>query len=168
MSSSNKHLTITPVAKSVPYDDTIQAPLSGTYNVQDILDWLKNRVATSASPGFTWGRSGNVNQNTWLLNDSVPSNLSGRICFLQSASIRNVFIANEDATAGIIIEVYTHDGDENNLTLLGSVTTIAARSHTFSVNYPVAQNKQIALKISNTSVNAKNLVAGCLLFGDIV
>jgi hypothetical protein len=169
MSSSNKHVTITPVAKAIPFDkDNDPGCEFVSTDVQGVIEELCERVATSASPGFTWGRSGNVNQNTWLLNDSVPSNLSGRICFLQNAAIRNIYIANEDATAGIVVEVWSHDGDEINLTLLGSVTTLAARSHTFSVNYLVAINKQIAIKIASTSATGKNLVVGCLLFGDIV
>jgi len=168
MSSSNKHVTITPVSKAIPYDDTIQGPASGTSDVQAMLDYLKNQVAVSASPGFTWGRSGNVNVNTWLLNDSVPSNLSGRTIFLNSASIIRVFVANQDAAAGIIIEFYTHDGDSVNLTLLGSVTTAAARSNTFTVAWPIALNKQVALKVSGTSAAGKNLVVGCLIKGSLV
>jgi hypothetical protein len=155
------------VAKTVPYDDTIQTPLSGTEDVQAMLDYLKNKVSTSASPGFTWGRSGNVNANTWFLNDSVPSNTSGRICFLLNSSIEKVFIANEAATAGIQIEVYTHDGNSINLTLIGTVTTAAQRSNTFTVSYPVAFNKQIAIKLKNGSPAGKNMVIGCLIKGDL-
>jgi hypothetical protein len=154
-----------PVSASIPYDDTIQTPLSGTDDVQEMLDWLKNQVAISASPGFTWGRSGTVNQNTWLLNDSVPSNLSGRVCFLNSASIIKVFVANQAATAGIVVEVYTHDGNSVNLTLIGSVTTLATRSNTFTVAYPVSLDKQIAIKIANGSPSGANMVVGCLIKG---
>ena len=167
MSRSSGPVYKSPVARSIPYDDTIQTPLSGTSDVQDVIDWLKNQVAISASPGFTWGRSGNINSNTWLLNDSVPSNKSGRTVFLLNASVTRIFVANQDATAGIAVEVYTHDGDSVNLTLLGTVTTAAQRSNTFNVSYSVAYNKQLAIRLSNTSVSAKNLVIGCLLQGTI-
>lgn len=158
---------VSSVAKSVPYDDTIQTPTTNTDNVQDIIDYLKNALATSVSPGFTWGRSGTVTPLTWLLNDSVPSNLSGRIIFLSSAEIKKVYIANQDATSGIVLGVYSHDGDENNLTLLGSVTTTATRSNTFSVSWSVALNKQIAVKLETGSANAKNVVVGVLIKGSI-
>lgn len=155
------------VAKTVPYDDTIQTPVSGTSDVQAMLDYLKNQVAVSASPGFTWGRSGTITQSTWLLNDSVPSNLSGRTVFLNSAEIVRVFVANQDATSGIIIEVYTHDGDSVNLTLVGSVTTAATRSNTFTVSLPITLNKQVALYIANGSASGKNMVVGCLIKGSL-
>jgi hypothetical protein len=154
-----------PVARSVPYDDSIQAPPAGVDDVQSMLDYLKNLAAISASPGFTWGRSGNVNPNTWLLNDSVPSNLSGRNVFLLNAFITKVFVANQNATSGIQIEIYSHDGNSVNLTLLGTVTTAAIRSNTFTVNYPVALNKQIAMKIKNTSATGQNMVTGCMIKG---
>lgn len=155
------------VAETVPYDDLLQAPLSGSDDVQGVIDWLKNKVATSASPGFTWGRSGNVSANTWLLNDSVPSNLSGRVIFLNNAEIKKVFIANQDL-AIIDVGIYTHDGDEINLTLIGSVTTAATRTNTFTVSFPVPINKQIAIKLAAGSNAGKNLVVGCLIKGDLV
>lgn len=156
-----------PVAEEVPYDDTIETPASGTEDVQAMLDYLKNKVAVSASPGFTWGRSGTVTASTWLLNDAVPSNTSGRLIFLNSAEIVKVFVANEDPTI-LTMHVYSHDGDSINLTLLGSVTTGATRSETFTVSYPVALNKQIAIRLAPGSASGKNMVVGCLIKGSIV
>jgi hypothetical protein len=156
-----------PVAGSIPYDDTIQAPLSGSDDVQAILDWLKNRVATSASPGLTWGRSGTVNANAWLLNDSVPSNICGRIIFLNSAQATKVYVANQDATAGIVFGVYEHSGDGLNMTLLGTVTTTAVRANTFTVAWNLTFNKQLAVKIQPGSSSAKNPVIGVLIQGTV-
>jgi len=155
-----------PVAGSIPYDDLIQAPTTGSEEVQAILDYLKNRIAVSASPGFTWGRSGNVNANTWMLNDSVPSNISGRSIFLNNAKIVKVFTANQDATV-MTLGVYTHDGDGIGLTLLGTVTTAAQRSNTFTVAFSVALNKQVAIKLESGSAAGKNMVIGCLISGDV-
>ena len=124
-------------------------------------------IQNSASPGFTWARSGAVPANTWLLKDSIPSNVSGKICPLLNANIVKIDVANQDATSGIIIEVYTHDGDSVNLTLIGSVTTAATRSNTFTVSLAVAQSKQIALKLSASSAAGKNIEAGCLIKGDL-
>jgi hypothetical protein len=155
----------TRVAKAIFFDKT--GSLLVSENVEDAIKELAEKVAISASPGFTWGRSGSVTSNTWLNNDSVPSNLSGRTIFLSSASIKNVYIANQDATSGIILGVYSHDGDENNLTLLGTVTTAATRSNSFSVDWSVATNKQIAIKTESTSAAGKNLVVGVLVKGSI-
>jgi len=166
VSSSNKHITITPVAKAVPFDNSTNGFTST--DTQAAIEEVQYNVSVSASPGFTWGRSGNVNSNTWMLNDSVPSNVSGRTIFLNDAIIEKVFVANQDATSGIIIEIYSHDGDEINLTLLGSVTTVATRSNTFVVSFAIALNKQLSMKLSNTSSNGKNLVAGVLIKGSLV
>ena len=156
-----------PVANSIPYDDTIQTPLTNSNTVQEILDYLKNQVTSNVSPGFTWGRSGAIPANTYLLNDAVPSNVSGRIVFLNNAMIKKVYVANQDATANIILGVYSHDGDGNNMTLLGTVTTTAARSNTFSVTWSVAINKQLAVKLETTSASGKNLVVGILMNGSV-
>ena len=138
----------------------------------EILAFIEELVqqvfGSSASPGFTWGRSGATPADTWLLNDSVPSNKSGRTVFLTSALIKKVFIANEDAVI-LSVDVYYHEGNEVGLTLLGTVTTAAARTNEFNVAFSVPQGKQIALKISAASANAaKNIVAGILMSGNLV
>lgn len=137
-------------------------------DVQNAIEELSRLVQVSASPGFTWGRSGSVVANAYLLNDSVPSNTSGRVIFLSSAVIQKIFVANQNATAGIVFNIYTHDGNGINLTLLGSVTTTAARTHTFTVSYSVALNKQVAVRVASGSVTATNPVVGCLIRGSIV
>lgn len=121
----------------------------------------------SASPGFTWGRSGNSPADTWLQNESVPSNKTGRTNFLSNAIIKKIFVANEDAVI-IKISIYYHDGNEVGLTLLGSVTTLATRTNSFTVNFSVPQDKQIAMKIASDSPNgSKNIVAGLLMSGNL-
>ena len=63
-------------ADQVPFDDSnvcLEAD-----DVQEALENLYCKVDVSASPGFTWGKSGAV-KNSWLLNDTVPSNLAGRV-----------------------------------------------------------------------------------------
>ena len=133
-----------------------------------IEEFVAQLTASSASPGFTWGRSGSVPASTWLQNETVPSNKSGRTVFLTNAVIKKIFIANEDALI-IKIGVYSHDGNEAGLTLLGTVTTAASRTNSFNVSYGVAQNKQLALKIESDSPNsAKNIVAGILMSGNFV
>lgn len=127
-------------------------------------DWIDVSSASSASPGFTWGRSGNVSPNAWLTNDSVPSNISGRVNFLTGAIIKRVFVANETAVV-FSVGVYYHEGNEVNLTLAGTVTTTAQRTNTFTTNFSIPDGKQIALRI--TSGSAKNVTSGVIISGSL-
>lgn len=131
-------------------------------NVQDVIEELCNRVLTSASPGFSFGRSGNLAANTWLQCETVASNRAGRWVYISDAAITNVFVACEDV-ATFDVAVYSHDGDEVNLTLIGSVNVSAARGGKFTVSLPVATDKQLAIRIENGS--AKNAVVGLALAG---
>ncbi len=167
MTKTNGPVYKSPVAGSTPYDDLLQSPTTGSDDVQAILDYLKNKISTNASPGFTWARSGATPANTWLLNDSVPSNLSGRTNFLSSAQMVRVYIANQDATAGIVLGIYEHSGDGIGMTLLGTVTTAATRSNTFTVAWNLTSNKQLAIQVDSTSVAAKNIVVGVLINGSL-
>jgi hypothetical protein len=127
---------------------------------KDLYAW----VGATASPGWTWGRSGNVPNNTWLLNDTVPSNKAGRVVYLTSGVVKRVVVANEDASV-FSLAFYHHDGNEVALTLLGTVTTTAVRSNSFNVSWAVPAGKQVAVKVSANS--AKNVVVGALVAGTI-
>ena len=48
---------------------------------------ISNTVATSASPGFSFGRASNVNANTWLNCEGVPSNKAGRWVYINNAVV---------------------------------------------------------------------------------
>jgi hypothetical protein len=150
------------VAKNVSFDPKTSGLLST--DVEEAILELNTKSNISASPGFTWGRSGNLPPGTWLLNDTVPSNVSGRTVFLHNAFVQNIYIANEYPTAGIVLGIYSHDGGEINLLQLGTVTTIASRSNSFAVSYSVAMGKQLAIKIESGSA-AKNLDCGILMKG---
>lgn len=134
--------------------------LPGATTVQEGLDGVKDLVATSASPGFTWGRSGKLPSKTWLLNESVPSNRSGRTLMFSEMTITDVFVATEDIDT-YELSIYSHDGDEINLTLLTTVSINAVRAAQFTVSVAVPQLKQLAAKIETGS--AKNITAGIVL-----
>ena len=61
------------------------------------------------------------------------------------------------------VEVYHHDGNEVNITLLGSVSVIASTGGEFSVSWAVPSQKQLAMRIVNGA--AKNAVGGLELQG---
>jgi hypothetical protein len=136
------------------FTDTEVAPIT----LKQILD----RISTSASPGFGFGRSGNVNTNTWLLNESVPSNLTGRRIPFNNTTITKILVSNENANT-FTIQIYEHDG--TTYTLLTSQNIVATRAATFSVNIAVTTNKELAVKL--TSGSAKNLVVGLILAGTL-
>ena len=127
-------------------------------------EFFQSQLAVSASPGFTWGRSGNTPSGTWLLNDTVPSNKAGRTVSLSAPSITQVFVASEQIDT-FDIGIYEHEGDEINLTLLGTVSIITSRTGVFNVAFPVTSGRQLATKIETGS--AKNVVVGTQLAGGI-
>lgn len=156
---------ISSVSRSVPFDNTTNGFVSE--DVQSAIEELKVIAANSASPGFTYGRSGNLPNSTWLLNDTVPSNISGRINFLNDCFIKKIFIANQDLSI-IKIGIYTHDGNQVNLTLVGTVTTLAQRSNFFDIALSVPISKQIAIRIEPDSLNpGKNMDIGLILKGTL-
>jgi hypothetical protein len=155
-------IEIDPVAEDIEFDPSNCDAITSD-NVQDAIDELCIAVANSASPGFTWGRSGNLPTDTWLLNDTVPSNRAGRIVMLSNVKITNIFIATEDIDT-YDLTIYEHDGDEINLTALTTVSVVALRAAQFTVDISISQGKQLAARITNGS--AKNMVAGCIIKGD--
>ena len=164
MSAGSKHVTITPVAKATPFDNSTNGFTST--DVQAAIEELKNNATNSASPGFTYGRSGNLPSSTWLLDDTVPSNISGRINYLNNCIITHIFVANQDPNI-ITIGVYTHDGDGVNMTLIGTVTTLAQRTNTFTTSISVPLNKQVAVRVEPTSASSgKNMDVGLQLKGN--
>lgn len=130
-------------------------------NTQLALEWIVDKVAISASPGFTWGKSGNIT-NAWLVNDTVPSNLSGRNIFLHNAKIEMIYTKNEKIST-YDLTIYEHDG--TTYTPLRTISVVGARGVEVTVDPPVSatQGKDLAAKI--TSGSAKNPTAGLLMVG---
>ena len=149
-------ITVTPVAKSVPFDNSVNGFVST--EVQSAIE----EVQSSASPGFGFGRSGNSPSGTYLQNESVASNVTGRYVYINNAVVKRVFVGNE-VSSTFTITVYAHDGNLINVVTLGSVTVTAATGGDFTVNWAVASGKQLAIRITSGSV--KNIVAGLELSG---
>lgn len=153
----------TPVAESVPFDNSSNGFVSD--NTQAAIEEIDNKVLTSASPGFSFGRSGNVSRGAWLLCETVPSNTTGRLVYINNAIIKKVFIGNE-IVGNYTFEVYHHDGVEINLTLVGSVSIIAKRGDIFNVNWSVPTGKYLAIRVSASSTDQpKEVVSGLELAG---
>jgi len=146
----------TQVAEQIPFDNDTNGFVST--EVQGAIE----EIGTSASPGFSFGRSGVANSGTWLQCETVPSNKAGRFVYINSASVVRVFISSE-LLSTFTIEVFYHDGDSISLTSLGTSSIVASRGGEFVVNWAVPTNKQLAIKIASGS--AKNIVAGLELKG---
>lgn len=120
-------------------------------DVQAAIDELAAGGGKTASPGFTFGRSGNVGAGTYLLNESVPSNIAGRRNYLIGSKITNISISNDGANT-FDVTVEEHDGV--TYTTLTTVSVVAARSANFTVSVSATTGKEISTKISSGS--AKN------------
>jgi hypothetical protein len=117
-------------------------------------------TANQLSPGFTWGRSGTTNAGAYLLNDTVPSNLAGRIVSL-NAYIVEVFVANELAnTFDVAIQRRTGLG---TFTTLVTISLVSQRTKTQSVFVSVNDGDELAALVSSGA--AKNPVVGLVLQG---
>lgn len=151
-------IKVSPVARSTPFDNTSNGFTSD--NVQGAIE----EIGASASPGFTWGRSGSISAGTWLLNDGVPSNKAGRTIVLGDSKIVRIFTATEDLNT-YTLELYWHEGNEINLTYLGVLSVTGSRAGSGIVSISVPNGKQLAARIGAGS--AKNIVAGIVMQGDI-
>jgi len=150
-------------AVATPFDNSTNGFTST--NTQAAIEEINNTVLTSASPGFSFGRSGSVTAGTYLQCESVPSNISGRWVYISNAYITRIFVSNELVTT-YKLEIYSHDGNETNLTSLGTVTVTSSKGSAFSVNWAVDTGKQLAIRLATDSPNsAKNIVCGLELSG---
>jgi hypothetical protein len=162
---SNKIGTIykSGVARSTPFDNSTNSFVSE--DVQAAIEEVRSLIQTSASPGFSFGRTGVCSGGTYMQNETVPSNVSGRWVYVDNAVVARVFVSNENIIT-YTIEVVYHDGNGINLISLGTVTVVAARGNHFDVNWPVPTNKQIAVRVATTTAGSpKNVVIGLELRG---
>lgn len=156
-------ITKTPHANEIPFDNSTNGFTSD--RVQPAIEELQTQVLTSASPGFSFGRSGVCNASTYLQCETVPSNISGRWVYINSAVVTRVFVSNENTTT-FKLEILYHGGKEVGLTSLGTITVTAAKGGSFSVSWAVPSNKQIAVRMATDTPNsAKNIVCGLELSG---
>lgn len=117
----------------------------------------------ATSPGFTWGKSGNVSSGAYLLNDSVPSNLAGRIVPAYNAQITQIFVTTEtNDTATLAIE--TRSGV--TFTEIGTISLSAERKKIVDVAISISWGDEIAVKVKTGS--CKNPVLGLVIKGDSV
>ena len=108
---------------------------------------ITTTAAIAATPGYSWGRQGSSIALTWLLNNGVPSNKSGLPFGLIGGQGKEVTIASSSLST-FELGIYEHDGDENNLTLLDTLSfTNTARTQVFTTTFSITQGKQLATRV---------------------
>lgn len=148
-------IKISPVAKSTPFDNSVNGFTSN--NVQNAIE----EIGASASPGFSFGRSGTSNVGTYLQVDSVPSNLAGRIVPLVTGFITDIFISCQNAST-FNIQIEKRVG--NTFTLLHTETVTNQRKKTSSISIPIVLGDELCCKVSSGSVS--NVIVGLIVRGE--
>lgn len=118
-----------------------------------------------ASPGFSFGRRGNVAVNTWLRNEEVPSNRTGRVVAVNNPEAVLVSLANRNVTT-YTVTFFEHDGNLIGLTTLGSVTVTAARGDDQSISVPLTQGRQLAARLT-AGTSVQDLVVTVIIKGTV-
>lgn len=114
----------------------------------------------SASPGFTWGRKGTVGTGAYLMNDDVPSNVTGRLVTFARPVIKKILVTNGSVST-FDITVQEHDGV--TYTNLATISVVADREAVASLSVPVTSGMQLAVQV--TAGTADNPVVGIILDG---
>lgn len=152
---------------SAPTGSLAMADVSGLWQKTGSLDtnWEQfQAVVGSASPGFTWGRSGTTPPGSYLQNDTVPSNISGRLVPVSGGYIRTVFVALKNAASCTVV-IQKRVGAV--FTDLATVTLTSQRIkiENLPTTVSVAFGDEIAVKIGSGS--ASDPVVGLVIKGTL-
>ena len=125
---------------------------------------LTSSIAINASPGFTWGRSGNTPAGSYLQNDTVPSNVSGRLVPVSDGLIKTVFVSQKTATSCTVV-VQKRTGSV--FTDLATVTLTTQRVKVLDISPPiaVAYADEIVVKVGSGSPS--DPVVGLMIKGTV-
>lgn len=126
--------------------------------------YIPESSGSGASPGFSFGRSGNVSSGAYLLNEGVPSNITGRPINLSSGRITQVTISNENVNT-FTIELEEHNGV--TFTSLGTFSVTSARGATYAgLDISLTPNREMSARVISGS--GKNIVVTVYVKGDAV
>ena|SRR3972149_3038152 len=150
-----------PHSKEIPFDNSTNG-FTAT-DAQAAIEELNTTVGVSASPGFTWGRSGNLPTSTYLLNDTVPCNLSGRVVHLTTGNVVGAFVAVED-DATCTFDILKRTGPATFVSLQ-TCSLVAERKKAFAFDpgAAVVSGDELVVQISVGS--CKNCDFGILIRG---
>jgi hypothetical protein len=158
-----------PHASEIPIDNSTIDCLDTSETVQEGFEELCTKLqdfTEQATPGFTWGASGAI-KNAYLLNDTVPSNLSGRISTVTGV-ITAVFITTQNDNDKYTLEIRRRDnGTFTTLYSLPTDDTDGERTYIVTgLNVPVTVGDELAAYIKKFgNKGATNPVCGIILEG---
>jgi hypothetical protein len=125
----------------------------------------------SASPGFSYGRAGNVATNTFLNRPGgTPSNNTGVNFGLLNGSL-DVIATGTRTSDTYELTIYQHDGNFASPTTIAVVTVTAltkavlVKDIDFTQVSAMTKNRQIAVEVSSGSAN--NIGVDLQLSGDV-
>lgn len=115
-------------------------------------------VGTSASPGFVYGRPGDVGAGTYLLvMGGVPSNTAGNIVPFDG-TITRAFVTSENADT-FTVKIQSRSGIV--FTDIGTLTVTASRKEDFDITIPVTDGTEVVCKIDTG--NCRNVQVGLII-----
>jgi hypothetical protein len=158
---------VTPVSWSIPVetDSDRSNGIPDVYNnVQLAIEYVSTAVNVSASPGFTWGRPGTTTSGTYLENDQVASNLSGRLVPFDGY-ISEFFVSNKNSTAGRVIDIMRRrPAQTGTWTVIGTLSLgLGEPTKVQSFTIAVLREDELAVRISPTSANFKDPIVGVVI-----
>jgi len=146
-------------AIDTPFDPTGSSLVS--IDTESAIKEINSTTEVTISPGFSWGASGNQPNGSYLLNETVPSNLAGRVVPLISGFITDIFVScRVNATFTVTIQKRTGA----TFTNLASLSLTAQRVLTASIT-PVAISSGDELACVISSGSCSNPVVGIQLKG---
>lgn len=158
------HLT-DPDAQDV-FLDTTNLPFEGD-DVQEGFENLSFLTAVTSAPPLAWDRNGVVNQGTYLLNGSIPSNVTGRRVFLYNAELVYIYVSNSLSTT-YTIDLILHNKVTYN-TIASLTTTADYGTELYYTGFPLTRGWELATRVSPTSANKpSNVVVGVLMKGSLL
>lgn len=117
---------------------------TGTGNTDWELEGLGNPIVTQ---GFNFGANGNTPANTYINRiGGISSNIVGLPTLISSGEIKTISVENQNVnTYGI--EVYEHDGNLVNSTLLYTLNVVSdTGAQASNLTISITKGKQIAAK----------------------
>lgn len=147
-------------AINIPFNNT------GTgFEGETVQDAIQE-VGASASPGFSFGKSGLCNDGDWMSRaGDVPSNRTGVTIGIDNPVVYQVACSNRSIDT-YTITIYEHDGNQVNINTLGSVTVTNDTGGIFNVNFPATKGMQIAVKLTDSQGFVRDIGVDLFLKGN--
>jgi len=127
-----------------------------TVDLQFLLDNFAGGGGTGVSQTQIFGDGGNTSQNSYLPNQGVQSNIVGVPVGITNATIRNIFIGNENTRTGnILVQERFPAGTGTFTTIYTATLNNQAFNKIGNLNVSVTTDAEIAIFTEISLKNAK-------------